>query len=249
MNVSFLFIGKKVLVTGGASGIGLAAVEAFLASGAEVAVLDIKFEQERRSGQLWQIPVDLTDSAQITAAFKQIEAAWGVLDIVINNAGIEYVASLEETEEEAWDRVFATNIKSYYLCCKAALPMLRQSKGTIVNTASQLAMVGAASFTAYTSAKAAVVNFTKSLALETAKDGIRVNAVCPGAVDTPLLRRQFAEGKRGPQGTLDDLIGMHPIGRLGQPDEIASCILFLSSDASTFMTGSSLVVDGGYTSF
>lgn len=249
MNVKYFFSGKKVLVTGGASGIGLAAVEAFLASGAEVAVLDIKFEKETRAGQLWQIPVDLTDSAQIIAAFAQIEAAWGALDIVINNAGIEYVASLEDTDEEAWDRVFATNIKSYYLCCKAALPMLRQSKGTIVNTASQLAMVGASSFTAYTSAKAAVVNFTKSLALETAKDGIRVNTVCPGAVDTPLLRRQFAEGKRGPQGTLDDLIGMHPIGRLGQPEEIASCILFLSSDASTFMTGSSLVVDGGYISF
>lgn len=124
--------------------------------------------------------------------------------------------------------------------------MLRASRGCIVNTASQLAFVGAGSFTAYTASKAAVVNFTRSLALETAADGVRVNCICPGAIDTPLLRRQF-EGRRGPQGTIDDLIAMHPLGRLGRPEEIASCILFLSSPLASFVTGSAMLADGGYT--
>ncbi|KAE9133837.1 hypothetical protein PF010_g2648 [Phytophthora fragariae] len=126
---------------------------------------------------------------------------------------------------------------------------LKQSQGTIVNTASQLGAVGAASFTAYTAAKAAVINFSRSLALETASSGVRVNALCPGAIDTPLLRRQFADGQRGPQGTIEDLIAMHPLGRLGEAAEIAACILFLSSGAASFVTGSALFADGGYTSF
>lgn len=247
MTLSFNFENKKVLVTGGASGIGAATVEAFLASGAQVAVFDRQFEVESKDERLWQIPVDLLDLQQIEQAFDKI-SEWGSLDILVNNAGIEYVGSVEETSEEQWDRVFDTNIKSVYRCTKRALPWLKESQGVIVNTASQLGFVGAGAFTAYTAAKAAVVNFTRSLALELAEFGVRANSVCPGAIDTQLLRRQFADGKRGPQGTIDDLISMHPIGRLGQPSEIAGGILFLCSDAATFMTGSSLVIDGGYTS-
>lgn len=130
---------------------------------------------------------------------------------------------------------------------KSVLPYIKQSKGSIVNTASQLAMVGSPYFVAYTASKAAVVNFSRSLALETANYGVRVNVVCPGAIDTPLLQRQFADGKKGPQGTMEDLVGMHPLGRLGQPEEISKPILFLSSEEASFMTGSVLVVDGGYT--
>jgi NAD(P)-dependent dehydrogenase (short-subunit alcohol dehydrogenase family) len=117
----------------------------------------------------------------------------------------------------------------------------------IVNVASQLALVGARRFGAYTAAKAGIVGYSRSLALELAPRGIRVNVVCPGAVDTPLLQRQFAEGKSGPQGTLDDLVAMHPLGRLGRANEIAEPIVFLCTDAASFMTGSVVVVDGGYT--
>ncbi|MGO4538926.1 SDR family NAD(P)-dependent oxidoreductase [Paenibacillus sp. 2TAB19] len=249
MNVTYSYSGKKVLITGGASGIGLAAARAYADSGADVAVFDKKFETETKEGRLWRIPVDLTDSSQIDAAFAKLEREWGALDVLVNNAGIELVAGLEDMAEASWDLVFDTNIKSVYLCSKAAMPWLKASKGNIVNTASQLAVVGASSFTAYTAAKAAVVNFSRSLALETASSGVRVNAICPGAIDTPLLRRQFAGGQRGPQGTIEDLIAMHPLGRLGDAKEIANCILFLSSDAASFVTGSAMFADGGYTSF
>ncbi|MFD2333136.1 SDR family NAD(P)-dependent oxidoreductase [Cohnella sp. GCM10020058] len=238
--------GKKVLIAGGASGIGKAAAEAFRNAGAETAVFDIAFHKARVADGDIELPVDLSDSDAVAAAFDRLGRHWGGLDVLINNAGIELVAGLEDTTEAAWDRLMGVNLKSVFLCCKAALPMLRASHGCIVNTASQLAFVGAGSFTAYTASKAAVVNFTRSLALETAADGVRVNCICPGAVDTPLLRRQF-EGKRGPQGTIDDLIAMHPLGRLGRPEEIASCILFLSSPLASFVTGSAMLADGGYT--
>ncbi|SFB57814.1 NAD(P)-dependent dehydrogenase, short-chain alcohol dehydrogenase family [Cohnella sp. OV330] len=238
--------GKRVLIAGGASGIGAATAAAFREAGAETAVFDIAFKEERLADGVLELPVDLSDSDAVTDAFERLWRHWDGLDVLVNNAGIELVAGLEETTEAAWDRLMGVNLKSVFLCCKAALPKLKISRGCIVNTASQLAFVGAGSFTAYTASKAAVVNFTRSLALETAADGVRVNCICPGAVDTPLLRRQF-EGKRGPQGTIDDLIGMHPLGRLGRPEEIASCILFLGSPLASFVTGSAMLADGGYT--
>jgi NAD(P)-dependent dehydrogenase (short-subunit alcohol dehydrogenase family) len=123
--------------------------------------------------------------------------------------------------------------------------MIERQSGVIINVASQLAFVGAANFAAYTASKGGVINLTRSMALDHAKDRIRVNALCPGAVDTPLLRRQF-EDSLGPQGTLEDLINLHPVGRLGRPEEIACATVFLASDESSFMTGSMLVMDGGY---
>lgn len=238
--------GKRVLIAGGASGIGAATAEAYRAAGAETAVFDIAFKAPHAEAGRLELPVDLADASAVEAAFAWLWRQWDGLDILVNNAGIELVASLEETTEAAWDRLMGVNLKSVFLCCRAALPKLRASHGCIVNTASQLAFVGAGSFTAYTASKAAVVNFTRSLALETARDGVRVNCICPGAIDTPLLRRQFA-GRSGPQGTIDDLIGLHPLGRLGRPEEIASCILFLSSPLASFVTGSAMLADGGYT--
>ncbi|MBB6690326.1 SDR family oxidoreductase [Cohnella xylanilytica] len=242
----YSYEGKKVLITGGAGGIGAAAAEAYRQAGAQVAAFDIAFGREEERDGVYELPVDLADPASVAAAFARLWERWDSLDVLVNNAGVECVASLEETTDEAWDRVMNVNLRSVFLCCRAALPKLKAARGNIVNTASQLAFVGASSFTAYTASKAAVVNFTRSLALETAKDGVRVNCVCPGAIDTPLLRRQF-EGRRGPQGTLDDLVGMHPLGRLGRPEEIAACILFLSGPAASFVTGSALLADGGYT--
>lgn len=241
------FFDKVVLITGGGSGIGEAAVKAFIQEGAKVAVFDLKFAN-KLDGQenVIYFTVDVSRSEQIRQAIHTIENEWGKIDILINNAGIELVASLPEMQEEDWDRVFNTNLKGIFLVTKAALPLLKKGSA-IINTASQLSLVGASHFTAYTASKAAVLNFTRSLALELAADGIRVNAICPGAVDTPLLQRQFAGGKRGPQGTMRELIRMHPLGRLGTPEEIAAPILFLASDEASFITGSALVVDGGYT--
>jgi NAD(P)-dependent dehydrogenase (short-subunit alcohol dehydrogenase family) len=247
------FAGKKVLITGGGSGIGAAAADAFLQEGAEVAVFDIVDPEPLR--QRWKDKactvhqVDISRGEAVNEAVRQIERRWGTMDVLVNNAGVEFVGSVEETSEADWDRVMGINVKGMFLVAKAALPMLKAARGAIVNTASQLAFVGVPNFTAYTASKSAVLNFTRSLALEVAKDGVRVNAVCPGAVDTPLLRRQFAEGKRGPQGTLQDLIRMHPLNRLGRPEEIAAAILFLSSADASFITGSFLVADGGYTAW
>ena len=247
------FAGKKVLITGGGSGIGAAAAGAFLQEGAEVAVFDIVDPEPLR--QRWKDKactvhqVDISRGEAVNEAVRQIERRWGTMDVLVNNAGVEFVGSVEETSEADWDRVMGINVKGMFLVAKAALPMLKAARGAIVNTASQLAFVGVPNFTAYTASKSAVLNFTRSLALEVAKDGVRVNAVCPGAVDTPLLRRQFAEGKRGPQGTLQDLIRMHPLNRLGRPEEIAAAILFLSSADASFITGSFLVADGGYTAW
>ncbi|WP_028986533.1 SDR family NAD(P)-dependent oxidoreductase [Thermicanus aegyptius] len=247
------FAGKKVLITGGGSGIGAAATEAFLNEGAEVAVFDVIGPEplmERWKGKKCTVfQVDVSCAEAVDEAVRQLEKQWGVLDVLVNNAGIEFVGAIEEMSEDDWDRVLDINLKGIFLVTKSSLPMLKSVSGVIVNTASQLAIVGAPHFTAYTASKSAVLNFTRSLALEVAKYGIRVNAVCPGAVDTPLLRRQFADGKQGPQGTLEDLIRMHPLMRLGRPEEIAAAILFLSSADASFITGSALVADGGYTSW
>jgi len=241
------FKDKVVMITGGGSGIGRATVEAFINEGARVAVLDYRLDHKSESGNYLTFEVDVRQMEQIQNAVMQIIDMWGRIDILVNNAGIEFVSTVEEMSEDDWDRVMDTNLKGIFLTTKAALPYLKNSKGVIVNTASQLAMVGSSHFTAYTSSKAAVLNFTRSLSLEAAKYGVRVNSVCPGAIDTPLLQRQFADGKRGPQGTMADLISMHPVGRLGYPEEIAKPILFLCSEDASFMTGSALVVDGGYT--
>ncbi len=168
------------------------------------------------------------------------------LDVLVNCAGQELVASVVDTSEECWDRVIDTNLKGVFLLSREALShMVERQRGVIINVASQLAFVGARNFAAYTASKGGVINLTRSMALDHAKDRIRVNALCPGAVDTPLLRRQF-EDSLGPQGTLEDLVSLHPVGRLGRPEEIACATVFLASDESSFMTGSMLVMDGGY---
>lgn len=240
---------KVVLITGGGSGIGLATVKQFIEEGAHVSVFDYKITKELISTGCDFYQVDIRNALEIKASVASIIEKFGSIDVLVNNAGVEFVSSLEDTAEEDWDRVLDTNLKGLFLTTKEVLPYLKQTCGVIVNTASQLALVGSGWFTAYTSSKAAILNFTKSLSIELAKDKIRVNAICPGAINTPLLNRQFEDGRTGPQGSLDDLIHMHPMGRLGEPEEIAKPILFLCSDESSFMTGAYLVVDGGYTSW
>lgn len=237
---------RVVVVTGGNSGIGRATVSLLLERGAEVHVIDRKIDLPVGAERLHGYELDARDEEALGQAVDAAAQGSGKVDVLINTVGVEFVEDITQTSASDWDRVLETNLKSYYLAIKAVVPHMQAGGGSVVNVASQLALVGAPRFAAYTASKSGILGLTKSLSLELAGDGIRVNAVCPGAVDTPLLQRQFEEGD-GPQGSLQDLIDMHPVGRLGKPQEIAEPIVFLAGDAASFMTGCDLVVDGGYT--
>lgn len=249
--------GRVALVTGAGTGIGRASAEAFAREGALVVAAGRRAEPLKHvidaihaaGGEAIDATGDVGVGADAAALVRKTVQTFGRIDVLMNNAGQELVADTLATSEEWWDRVLATNLKAIFLLSKAAIPhMLEQRRGSIINVASQLAFVGAKNFAAYTASKGGVVNLTRSMALDYAEQGVRVNALCPGAVDTPLLRRQF-EDSEGPQGTLDDLARLHPMGRIGRPEEIAPAAVFLASDDTSFMTGASLVVDGGYTAW
>lgn len=245
---------KVAIVTGANSGIGEAIAMLFAEEGAKVVVCARKAESghatvekiKTRGHEAILAVGDVSIGEDINAMVDLTVKTWGKIDVVVNNAGMALVKNVLETSSEEWDRVMNTNVKSIFYMAKAVIPhMQRNGGGSIVNVASQLAMVAAPNFAVYTAGKGAILNFTRALALDHAKDNIRVNCLCPGAVATPLLLNQFT-GHDGPQGGLQDLIDMHPIGRLGRPEEQASAALFLASDMSSFMTGAPLVVDGGY---
>jgi 2-keto-3-deoxy-L-fuconate dehydrogenase len=245
---------KVALVTGGGSGIGRAICERFAAEGASVAVADWRQEGAEETvasitaagRQAVAVTGDVAEPADAERMVAETVAAFGKLDVLVANAGQELVASATETTPEQWQRIIGTNLTGCFLVARAAIPAMQAAGGgSIVLTASQLAFVAAERFAAYAASKGGVLNLTRALALDHARDKIRVNALCPGAVETPLLLRQF-EGQDGPQGSLADLAALHPLGRLGQPEEIAAAALFLASDEASFVTGSALVVDGGY---
>lgn len=249
--------GKVIVVTGGGTGIGLACCQEFAKQGAAVVVSGRRQEVidkaaadiEASGGKAKAIAGDAGRAEDAARLIQGTIDAFGRIDVLFNCAGQELVASVLNTTEEQWDRVMDTNLKGIYLLSREALPhMIKQGSGNIINVASQLAFVGAPNFAAYTASKGAVINLTRSMALDHAGQNIRVNSLCPGAVETPLLLRQF-EDSDGPQGTLEDLANLHAMKRLGQPKEIAHAAVFMASDESSFMTGSSLVIDGGYTAW
>ncbi|MGI9284658.1 MAG: SDR family NAD(P)-dependent oxidoreductase [Pseudomonadales bacterium] len=246
--------GKVIIVTGGGTGIGLACSEEFARQGASVVISGRRQDVIDKSaaditaagGKAIGIAADVGRAEDTKNLVQGTVDAYGRVDVLVNCAGQELVANILDTTEEQWDRVMDTNLKAIYFLSREALPhMIKQGGGNILNVASQLGFVGAPNFAAYTASKGAVVNLTRSMSLDHAEQGIRVNALCPGAVETPLLLRQF-EDSDGPQGTLEDLANMHALKRLGQPSEIAMAAVFLVSDESSFVTGTSLLVDGGY---
>ena len=239
---------RTAVVTGGASGIGLATVRRLASEGANVVVADMDTkagpEAADEVGGMF-VEVDVTDQAGVEDLFRRANDTYGSVDVAFNNAGISPADddSILETGIDAWRRVQEVNLTSVYYCCKAVLPyMLEQGKGSIINTASFVAVMGAAtSQISYSASKGGVLSMTRELGVQFARQGVRVNALCPGPVNTPLLQELFAKDEERAQRRLVHV----PMGRFGEPEEMAAAVAFLASDDSSFMTASSFLVDGG----
>ncbi|MCI0790032.1 MAG: SDR family oxidoreductase [Chloroflexi bacterium] len=246
--------GKTALVTGGGSGIGRATSLAYAQEGARVVVADVNVEGGEETVQLIKeaggeailVHADVAKPEDTQAMVAQAVEAFGSLDCAFNNAGISGGTDRRLTAdylEEDWDRVVGINLKGVWLCMKAEIPqMLKQGGGAIVNTASVAGLVAITGTVAYIAAKHGVTGLTKAAALEYAKSGIRVNSVCPGYIQTPMVQGIFVEN----EGFEERVASRHPIGRLGEPSEIAAAVIWLSSDAASFVTGHNMPVDGGY---
>jgi NAD(P)-dependent dehydrogenase (short-subunit alcohol dehydrogenase family) len=235
--------GKVCVITGAAGGIGAATVDVFKREGATVVGVDLL---EGAPGDV-SLAVDVTDEATVSQMFQQVRDEFGHVDVLFNNAGIspDDDTSVLETSLEAWQRVQDVNLKSVFLCCKHGIPHLLENDpagGSVINTASFVAVMGAAtSQISYTASKGGVLSMTRELGVEFARRGVRVNALCPGPVDTPLLRELFA---KDPEKARRRLVHV-PMGRFGRAEEIANGALFLASDESSFMTATTFLVDGG----
>ncbi len=244
------FQGKVVLVTAAASGIGLAAARRFAAEGATLSLSDIDLPALQRESaalglaadQLRTSRVDVSSPAEIEALITDTVAAFGGLDVLLNNAGVGAFGYVTEITPEVWDRVIATTLSSVFHASRLALPHLIRRRGNIVNTASISGLVADVGFAAYNAAKGGVVNLTRAMAIDHASDGIRVNAICPGVTDAGSTQWMRAHPAIM-QGFADRL----PMGRMGEPDEMAGAIAFLASDDASYVTGANLVVDGGLT--
>ncbi|MGL5819767.1 MAG: 3-oxoacyl-ACP reductase [Phycicoccus sp.] len=240
--------GKVAVVTGGCSGIGLATVHRFAEEGARVVVADLSDDVGERLAEEVDgayVHCDVADQGDVDGLFATAVERFGRLDVAFNNAGISPPDddSILDTGLDAWRRVQEVNLTSVYLCCKAAIPyMLEQRSGSIVNTASFVSVMGSAtSQISYSASKGGVLAMTRELGVQFARDGIRVNALCPGPVDTPLLRELFAAD---PERAGRRLVHV-PMGRFGTAEEMANAVLFLASDESSFVTASTFLVDGG----
>jgi NAD(P)-dependent dehydrogenase (short-subunit alcohol dehydrogenase family) len=236
------------VVTGGASGIGLASVRRLASEGARVVVADVDADAGKRAASEVEglfVATDVTDPDAVERLFFAANREYGSVDIAFNNAGISPPEddSILDTGLDAWRKVQEVNLTSVYLCCKAAIPYMRaQGKGSVINTASFVAVMGAAtSQISYSASKGGVLAMSRELGVQFARDGIRVNALCPGPVNTPLLRELFAKDAERAQRRLVHV----PMGRFAEPAEIAAAVAFLASDDSSFITASTFLVDGG----
>lgn len=239
------FADRIAIVTGAAMGIGQAVARLLAANGAKVALLDREEADTDGMGpDALAIRVELTDAAAVDEAVAQVVSRFGRIDVVSNNAGIQRYGSAESTTPAEWDEVMDANVKSAVLVTRAAIPYLRDSKGSVVNMASVQSLATQRNVLAYTASKHALLGVTRSTAIDLAADGVRVNCVAPGSVDTPML--QWAISLDPDPDRLEHAIrAMHPLGRIARPEEVAQCVMFLASERASFVTGSCLVVDGG----
>jgi NAD(P)-dependent dehydrogenase (short-subunit alcohol dehydrogenase family) len=249
--------GKVALITGAGSGIGRAAAELFAAEGAAVAVVDLAAEAAEETvgkitaegGLALALVANVAVAAEVESAVDRAVAELGRLDVLYNNAGVNSAGSVADATEDDWDRCFAVNAKGTFLCSRAAVPYLEAAGGgAIVNQGSVAGLVAVPNFAAYCAAKGAVVSLTRSMAIDLAGRRIRVNAICPGTVFTPLMEPMLrARGDGDLEAGLAKTVVKYPIGRLGTPEEIARVALFLAGDEASFLTGSIVTADGGMT--
>ena len=243
---------RVALVTGAASGIGAAVAAAFAREGAHVFMVDI----DKKGGRALEdklkaagydacfLKGDVSQAADTDAVFEAIARRHDRIDILVNNAGIAYRATIAELTEEQWDRQIDINLKSVYLYCHRAIPMMaRNGGGVIINTGSCTSLVGVPDYAAYVGSKSGMLGLTRAMALDHAAEGIRVNIVCPSGIVTPLMDRQFAVDP----GEKERVLALHPVGRMATPEEVAELYVFLASSKGSFYTGTAFPVDGGYT--
>ena len=244
--------GKTAIITGAARGIGAKSAELFSREGANVAIWDVNSDRGETvvndiveiGGHAIFCECDVTDSAQIVNASRQVESKFGNPNVLFNNAGIAVVGELEEITEADWDRQYNVNVKSIYLVSRTIIPLMRDAGGgSIINMASESAFVGFPMHPAYTSSKAAVVHLTRSMAVRYAENNIRVNSLCPGTINTELYK-EFLEQQDDPEGINKEITDLHPLG-IGEPEDIAWAAVYLASDESRYMTGAPMLVEGG----
>lgn len=253
MNENGIFTGKVAFITGAGTGIGRATAIAFAQAGASVVVTGLSDtsnqETERlireMDGQALAIRCDVTRAEEVKAALEQTISRFGRLDFAFNNAGVEQpVTATADITEKEWDRIVNVNLRAVFLCMKYQIPLLlKQGGGVIVNTSSGAGVKGFRGQAAYAAAKHGVIGLTRSAALDYAGENIRVNAVCPGIVSTPMMDRFTGGTAQGREA----VIAQEPVGRMGKPEEIAATVLWLCSDLAAFVVGASIVVDGGQT--
>ena len=243
---------KVALVTGGAMGIGAAVAKLLSARGAKILIADRSEEAAHKTvseikangGEVEFIKADVSDIQQCSEIIKKTISLYGKIDIVSNNAGIQRYGTVESTPEHEWDEVMNINLKSVFYICKFAIPHLKKTKGSIVNMTSVQAFATQRGVAAYTTSKHALIGLTRSMAIDFAHDGIRVNCVAPGTVDTPML--QYAASlDPDPESVYETCRNMHPLGRIARAEEIAQVVAFLASDRASFVTGTCYLVDGG----
>jgi NAD(P)-dependent dehydrogenase (short-subunit alcohol dehydrogenase family) len=249
-----MLAGRVAVVTGGAKGIGLGCARVLAAAGAAIALWDMdeaalkRAAEQLRSQRLRARPfiADVSRSSAVDAAIAAIIRDFGKIDILVNNAGTHDGKGIEEADEADWARIIDTNLKSIFLVSKAALPYLKETRGAIVNMGSMVGLAGQGKSGAYSASKGGIIAMTKNLALDLAPYGIRVNCICPGWVETPLVNQWFSlqPDEADARAYVDSI---HPLGRIAAADEIGNAALFLASDLASFVTGVALAVDGGVT--